>query len=84
MTLTSDLPSSIQPDGPTTRERPAAGFSRDALGASSLPFQLRPPSPARLRIAATMLTANSARREGSSFVPACASGRKGEKSSMSP
>jgi len=46
VTLSSDLPSSIQPCIPTMRMIPEPGLIRDALGASNLALKLSEPSPA--------------------------------------
>ncbi|PAV67629.1 hypothetical protein WR25_02147 [Diploscapter pachys] len=65
------------------RFRPDAGLMRSPLNAISLLFHVSEPRPAELMIVAITLTANNVMSEGSSFHPACCSGRHGEKSSTS-
>src|SRR3546814_14658374 len=51
-TLSSDLPSSIQPCGPRMRLSPDSGLTRDAFGAHSPALNWNAPRPAWLAIPA--------------------------------
>ena len=82
-TLSSDLPSSIQPCVPKMRFRPEAGFSLDGLGAIALGLNWSEPRPACEAMVATTVTANSEASEGQSLPPASSKGRNGSKSSTS-
>jgi hypothetical protein len=84
ITLSSDLPSSIQPAEPNMRLRPEAGFSREAFGIIDLLFQPNEPSAAWLRIAPSMAIANRLPSGSRSCQPAASKGRSGSKCSTSP
>ena len=59
ITLSSDLPSSVQPFIPKMRFSPDAGFSRPPLGASTDALKVRLPSAAWLTTAAATVIANA-------------------------